>query len=176
MTDPDGSRIDVGAFPFDHHACLGPGVYCEAKLDSAGCVPSIASTGTPSRGGDDDFHVVARDVPADRLGVLVWSTTGAASTPFLGGTLCLSTPLKRSPVLLSSGAGHGCDGSFDFHFDHHAMKKNHLETGDRVYFQFWYRDPQNPDGSGAGLTAGLEATLCDPHAGDDDDDGHDDDD
>jgi hypothetical protein len=102
--------------------------------------------------------------------LLVFSEEGAASTPFLGGTLCVEAPFHRSTVLLSSGAGHGCDGSFDYHFDHHLMKKHHLETGDRVYLQFWYRDPENPDGSGAGLTAGLEATLCDPHGHDDDDD------
>jgi hypothetical protein len=40
------------------------------------------------------------------------------------------------------------------------MHANGLVAGDRLYFQFWYRDPQQADGTGAGLSDGLEATIC----------------
>ncbi len=158
--DTDGSRLDVGAFAFDPAYCGTPGTYCEAKENSEGCLPSIGWSGTPTIAGSDKFHILASNVLHHEIGVLVWSTIGAASKPFLGGKLCLAPPHHRSPVLT---AGHGdgtCDGEFNFHFRQALMAANGLGAGNRLYFQFWYRDPGHPDGTCTGLTDGLEATIC----------------
>ncbi len=160
-TDGDGSRIDVGAFPFDPTYCGGPSTYCEAKVNSLGCVPSIGWSGEPTLTGPDDFHVLATNIVPSKLGILLWSTSGPAGTPFFGGMLCVAPPQHRSSRLFSGGQGGGaCDGAFDFHFTHSYMQAQGLVIGSRIYIQLWYRDPMHLDGTGTGLTDGLTATIC----------------
>ncbi len=160
QTDENGSRLDVGALPFDPTFCGTPERYCEAKENSAGCVPAIGWRGTPAIAGSDEFHILAMNVLRQEFGILIWTTAGPAATPFLGGTLCVAPPLHRSDLLQSSGGAGTCDGVIDFHFSQALMEANGLDPGDRLYFQFWYRDPQHADGTGTGLTDGLEATIC----------------
>ncbi len=160
-TDDDGSRLEVGAFPFDPIYCGGPSTYCEAKVNSLGCVPSIAWSGEPTLTGPDDFHVLATNIVPSKFGILLWGASGPANTPFFGGTLCVAPPQHRSPRLFSGGQGGGaCDGSFDFHLTHSYMQAQGLVIGSRIYIQLWYRDPMHLDGTGTGLTDGLTATIC----------------
>jgi hypothetical protein len=158
-TDDDGSRLDVGAFAFDPDFCGFPGAYCRSKENSAGCLPAIASSGLPALSGPHDFHVLASNVLSHQLGLLLFSTTGAADEPFLGGTLCMALPIARFSADRSTGGG-GCNGTFDFRITKGYLHSHHFEAGTRLYFQIWYRDPQHLDGTGTGLTDGLEATIC----------------
>jgi hypothetical protein len=48
LFDPDGTRLDVGAFPHDPLYTDEPIAYCTAKLNSKGCLPSIRSNGRAS--------------------------------------------------------------------------------------------------------------------------------
>ncbi len=160
-TDDDGSRVDVGAYPFNPTYCGGPSTYCEAKVNSLGCVSSIGWSGTPTLTGADDFHVLATNIIPSKVGILLWSTSGSADTPFFGGTLCVAPPHHRAPRLFSGGQDDGaCDGAFDFHFSHSYMQGQGLTIGSRLFLQFWYRDPMHSDGTGTGLTDGLAATIC----------------
>jgi hypothetical protein len=159
--DPDGSRLDMGAFPFDPDYCGTPGSYCSAKSNSAGCLPAMRWSGTPTLTGPDDFHVRATDVLPSKVGILIWSTEGAAEIPFFGGLRCIAAPLKRSRPLRSTPDGNGdCIGVFDYPFTQGFMTSQGLQAGSRLYLQIWHRDPAQPDGTGVGLTDGLEATIC----------------
>jgi hypothetical protein len=159
--DVDGTRIDMGAFPFEATYCGPPGNYCVAKESSTGCLPSLGWTGTPTLAGADDFHLVATDVSPNRPGILIWCAAGADEVPFFGGTRCIAAPIVRSPVLRATAGGIGdCPGLFDYHFTQAEMTNRGLQAGTPVYFQLWHRDPGHPDGTGVGLTDGLEATLC----------------
>ena len=105
--DADGARdfalrlfgsLQVWASP-------GPPVstYCSGKLTSAGCVPTMTTTGTPGAQADDDFRVYAESSLTNKPGLFFWSTTGPTAIPFLGGTLCVLPPLRRGPIVLSTG-------------------------------------------------------------------------
>ena len=159
--DADGTRIDMGAFPFEASYCGPPGPYCVAKENSAGCLPSMGWTGLPTLTGADDFHVRATEVTPNKIGILFWGTAGAEETPFFGGVRCVAGPIVRSPVLLSTPDGmEDCAGVFIYLFTQEEMQNRGLQAGTRLYFQLLYRDPGHADGTGVGLTDGLEATIC----------------
>jgi hypothetical protein len=137
-----------------------PVTYCAGKVNSDGCTPSIGSTGTSSLGGADDFHVTASNVVGARTGLMFFG--GApASIPFFGGQLCVAGPHERTVVQNSGGStGTPCSGSYDYHFTQAQMMSSGFLTGSKVYAQYWYRDPAHVDGTGVGLTNGLEVTIC----------------
>ena len=159
--DADGTRIDMGAYPFDAAYCGSPGNYCAAKINSLACAPSMGWSGQPTVAGADDFHVLASDVLPNQIGILMSSVAGVDEAPFFGGLRCVAAPLVRSLVLRSTATGDGeCPGRFDYPLTQAEMSNRGLVAGTRLYLQFWYRDPFHADGTGIGLTDGLEVTLC----------------
>ncbi|MFT4541119.1 MAG: hypothetical protein ACI841_000056 [Planctomycetota bacterium] len=144
---------------YESSAPCAPVNYCTAKLNSAGCTPSISYTGTPSATGSDDFHVTGTDIVSGQYGFLIWSL-GPNSLPYFGGTLCISAPISRTPIQYAGGnAGSGdCSGSFSGPFSQGTMAANSLIAGSQLYFQYWYRDPGLFDF--IGLTDGLDVVIC----------------
>jgi hypothetical protein len=139
---------------------MPPSIYCTAKLNSQGCAPSISCTGTPTLSGADDFTVHASSVLTQKIGLFLWGTAPNL-TWFMGGTLCVGSPLKRSSVLSTGGStsGSDCSGSMSYTFTHAYMQGNGLAPGTLLYVQGWHRDPDlafNP----VGLTNGLLATIA----------------
>ena len=169
--DLDGDRFAVGdpsanqmgaflagtAHVFERVAST-PIAYCTAKTTTEGCVPAVGWNGGASLTGSDDFAVLARDVPPGKTGLFFWGTNGRVAVPFLGGTLCVAPSLTRGPVLLSSGAAP-CDGGFVLPFTQALMQSQGFSACQTVNGQWWLRDPQNPDGTGAALTDGVEFTI-----------------
>jgi len=139
---------------------LPPTTYCTAKTTGAGCTPSIRSSGTPSLSGPDDFEVRARDVPQGVFGLFFWSTAERAAIPFLGGTLCVGPPLVRTRPQTSTGLpGAPCSGRFSLPFDQASMAQQGFGPGERFNGQYWLRDPESTDGTGAALTDALEVFV-----------------
>jgi uncharacterized lipoprotein YddW (UPF0748 family) len=130
--------------------------YCTAKTNSLGCVPQIAASGTPTASGVDDFHVRALDVLNNKNGIFFWGLA-PKSAPFMGGTMCVLSPVRRTPAHGSGGSpsGDDCSGVYDFHFTHAYLTAHGLAPGTAVYGQFWSRDPSHPDGSTVGLSGGV---------------------
>ena len=162
QTDPDGSRIDMGAYPFDPSYCPVPIRYCAAKLSSAGCTPVIGHQGTPSLTGADDFVVEVAQVQSQQPALLFWGPA-AAERPFGGGWLCIAPLLVRTPVQNSGGnpaPPSDCSGTASFHFTQSYFAAAGLVVGDQVHVQLWYRDPAHPDGTGVGLSDALRFWIC----------------
>lgn len=157
--DPDGSRADQGAFPFDASYCPSPVRYCTATTTSAGCVPAIASSGQLDLSLPDDFHVTASDVPNEKPGLLVVAADWSVA-PFGGGLLCLQPPLARTAIQLSGGSATGsdCTGAYDHLLDPAFLTGLGLAPGDAVYLQYWFREPALA--GGFGLSDALAAGLC----------------
>jgi hypothetical protein len=160
--DPDGTRCDMGALCFDAQYCGLPSTYCDAKVNSMDCVPSIAFIGTPSLTGPDDFHITAHRVLNQRNGMLIWSYL-AADLPFRGGTLCISSPLVRTEVQSSGGSAlpaNDCSGTFDHLYSQAEMGQRFMWVGRTFFAQYYYRDEGFAAPDNVGLTDGLRVTVC----------------
>ena len=145
--DPDGSRADMGAFPWDPNYLPMPSNYCVGKPSlTLNCLSSIGTTGTPTLSGPDDFHVTASGVLGNRPGLFFWGFQ-PASLPFLGGTLCVGPPLRRTPSQFSGGGNGTCNGTFDYLFSQAAMIAGGILPFVQIYGQYWNRDPADPFGS-----------------------------
>lgn len=132
------------------------GSYCSPRATASGCAPDIAWSGTPSASAGSGFVVSLAQAPASRACSLVYTLGGPASTPFLGGTLCLATPLTRSAVQVTAGGGPaGCSATaaLDFNARIASGLDARLAAGAVVHAQWHLRDPFNPAGSFAASDA-----------------------
>jgi hypothetical protein len=142
--DPDGSRIEIGALPFDGSYAPAPVVYCTAKANSLGCLPRISSIGRAS-GSGAPFTILCADQLNQRSGLLFYGHAPLAK-PYQGGYLCVRSPFRRSGLLQSGGSATGSDCSGVFSFDFGSWIASgadpSLVPGSMVYTQFWSRDAQ----------------------------------
>jgi serine protease AprX len=147
--------FDVGPF---YIVDPTPIVYCTGKTNSQGCVPSVGSTGTPSKSGGN-FTVICTSVINQKNGLCFWGHSSLA-TPFQGGTLCVGAPTVRTPNISSGGSasGNDCSGTYSFAFDTAYMNANSIDPGDTIFAQFWMRDPAVA--STTGLSNAIRFTVC----------------
>jgi hypothetical protein len=158
VADPDFDRVFWGAHEYRNGGwstwigvfgpCEAPSSYCTAKPTSQGLTPSIGSTGEPSLGVNAFALDLAGGIPSTNA-IYFWGS-GPAATPFYNGTLCIAPPVTRSAPQ-SIGAG----GTLSV-----PVAVQLADVGRTRYFQFWFRDPAQPDGTGVGLSDGLRVTFC----------------
>lgn len=135
-------------------------VYCTAKQNSLGCVPSIAMLSGLSASTGSAGTVVASNVVGGMFGIFFHSTAGANAMPFHGGFLCVAAPLLRHGLLNSGGTAGTCTGSFSEQFNVYIASGADpaLVAGAQVWIQNWSRDPAAPFADG--LTDAVTATIC----------------
>jgi hypothetical protein len=150
-------------------SCPAQTVYCTAKVNSLGCTPSIGAAGTPSATAGSGFTVSATNVLNNKSGLLFYSTTGQAATPFTGGTLCVKSPIKRTAGLSSGGnpPPNDCSGIFAIDMNAFAVSPGPptplpalTVPGTVVNCQFWGRDPGFAAPNNTTLSNGLQYTVC----------------
>jgi hypothetical protein len=96
-----------------------PIAYCEPKASSNGCVPQIAWEGMPSASATSGFVIRASPALNQKPGLIIYSLFGPASQTLGGGTLCVSSPLRRSAATNSGGTALpavDCSGVFTLDF------------------------------------------------------------
>ena len=154
LFDPDGSRLDVGVFPYEPlYAPLA--TYCTGKLNSDGCVPVIGASGQASATSASPFLVTGQLLLAGKTSLLLYGFF-ENSLPFQGATLCIGGSLHRAGLQISAGSGF-CGGttSFDFNPRIQSGVDPALVPGKLVFAQWYQRDPLDPAGFASGLTNGL---------------------
>ncbi len=158
--DPDGTRADIGALPFDASYAPQPAAYCAGKISGQGCVPSMSAIGTCSATSGQPFLVTATQVSSNKFGRLFYGFA-PASTPFIGGLKCVGAPTTRTP-LSNSGGAVPCTGVliYDFNARIASGVDPALVPGRFVYAQYWYRDPTDPAGFGVGLSNALSFAIA----------------
>ena len=151
--DPDGSRADIGALPYDAAYVHAPVAYCTPKPASGGCLPAISTSGESSATSPDEFLVEATGIVENTAGILIYSQAPAA-VPFQGGLRCIAAPIRRTSLQLSGSGGSTCTGTFALDFNRHVQFAGNpaLVPGALVFAQYWYRDAGDPAGFGTGLT------------------------
>ena len=156
--DPDGSRADMGAFPYFHGTAV---FYCTAKQTSGGCLPAVGSSGNLSYSGPVDFHITASQVPNLKPGMLVWGSQQGA-IPLGGGILCMAPPIARTPIQFSNGsaAGNDCSGVFDYLMTPSYLQGFLLQPGQAIFAQYWFRDPGFAPPNNTGLSNALAVGIA----------------
>ncbi len=120
--------------------------YGTPKTNSLGLQSTLSTSGRASLLAND-LKLQASNLPPGSSCVLL-SGTRAANLPFLGGSLLLGGPLRRSALTSSDFTG-----SVEFSIPVQAAM---VET--RRFFQLWYQDPADP--FGAGLSDALQIYFC----------------
>ena len=171
--DPSGTRfaatapgsdtygVNFGEAHFFRGNCLTPTTYCTSQTSSNGCTPQIAAAGTASVSSSSGFVISASQVRSQQNGMLFYGTNGRATTAWLGGTLCVQPPLRRTPVINSGGnfGAPDCSGvlSRDFNTWTSTAGDPSLFVGQLVRAQFYSRDPGA--GSNLNLSDAVEFYL-----------------
>lgn len=151
--------------------CCGvSAIYCTAKTNSLGCVPSISAVGQPSATLASGFTLHGTSVRNNKTGLLLHGVTGRNSSPFQGGILCVAGPIKRTPGTTSGGnppPANDCSGQYvvDMNaFAAGALGGNPLPAlavpGTLVTAQWWGRDPGFPPPDNTTLTNAVEYLVC----------------
>jgi hypothetical protein len=126
---------------------IAPATYCTGKVNSLGCTPSVASTGTPSVQSSAAFAVTASNVINQKSGLLFYGYK-SATVAFQGGFKCIASPTRRTTVQNSGGAptGSSCSGAYSFDFNAWIASGTDptLGVGAEVFAQYWSRDPGTP--------------------------------
>lgn len=143
--------------------------YCAAKLNSLGCLPTIAGAGFPDSASASGFVVSGSLVRNQKPGLLLYSAAGRAMLPFQGGFLCVNSPIRRTIQLDSGGSplpAVDCSGVYSIDMNRFAQgalggaPAAYLQVpGTVVDCQFWGRDPAFPPPNSSTLTDGLEYTI-----------------
>jgi hypothetical protein len=136
--------------------------YCTAKINSQLCFPRILpGGGTPSASNGLPFQITGFELISNKTAVLFYGFAPAAA-PFQFGTLCVQTPVKRTPQVNTGGSltGNDCTGApiVDFNSIIQGGGDPLLVPGATVYTQWYYRDPAVQ--GGVGLTDGLNFQIC----------------
>ncbi len=161
--DPDGLFVETGPVGVNNNSvtAIVPETiasYCTGKLNSAGCVSELSYSGSPSVSLASPFVVTALDVLPGRNGLLFYGAQ-RASTPFLGGLLCVAQPVRRTQLQTSSGVAGQVDCSGAFALDFNARIQSGVDPllveGAFVAAQQWYRDAADPAGFGTSLSNAL---------------------
>ena len=147
----------------DEVECGTVGTYCVPKTNSLGCNPIIWSKGTPCMTCSAPFTIDAVNIISKKNGLLFYGY-GPANLPWLGGTLCVQPPLRRTSILNSQGVfpPNNCSGAYTFDMNAwiQSLTDPFLTVGSTAFAQFWYRDPAHPDGTGIGITDAATFTVC----------------
>jgi hypothetical protein len=157
---PKAGGGDVWLARYESACASGP-VYCTAKTNSAGCLPAISASGSPSASAGNGFSLSTTNVLHNKFGLYFYSKTGPSTIPFQGGTLCTQLPLVRT-TLQNSGGLPACGGIYSIDFNAYVAsgKDPALVAGQQVWIQAWSRDPGFAPPNNTSLSDAVTFTLC----------------
>lgn len=163
---PNSGRIYLHRIDEGTGGTLRLATYCTGKANSAGCVPFITAQGVSSPTDTAaSFVVNAEDAIPGEPGFLFYGSAGKLNLSFHGGTLCVKTPLTRlfPPKAAQPGGPGACGGRLDRGLNKRIQSgvDPRLTVGQRVYAQWYLRDPNDPLGFGDSLTDALTFVICD---------------
>jgi len=143
----DAGGTDSGVVKCYRLFPVAPATYCTGKVNSLGCTPAIAFSGTPSANPTAPFLINATNFLNQKNGLLFYSHA-PTSVSFQGGFKCVANPTVRTPPQNSGGSSSGssCTGTYSFDFNAWIATgfDPSLAAGSEIYAQYWSRDPASP--------------------------------
>ena len=125
--------------------------YCSATANSSGQPASIAASGTTSIAAND-LELSVSQAAAQALG-LFYHGPNQVQMPFGDGLRCVGGLTNRLAILQTDSSGFA-----SFHLDLQAAAN--ISANTTRHFQFWFRDPQGPGGTGYNLSDALSIGFC----------------
>lgn len=157
--DPDGSRADMGARPFDPALC-GPSLrYCAGAPNSVGAGATLEVLGSGSVSANA-FGLRSAAAPPKEWGTFFYGPE-ATNVPMGDGTLCVAdggVGVFRFPAV-QVGANGVATLAVDLTVPPDPAGK--VLPGSSWRFQFWYRDANGPLGNGSNFSDAPEVIFCD---------------
>jgi hypothetical protein len=158
VADPDFDRVFWATHEFRQAAwatwigafgpCTAPVPYCTAKVTSLGGTPAIGWTGQPSIGFANLDLTLSNAVPNSTA--IYFFGDSPAALPFFNAIRCVGDPITRSGPTITDVSGAAAL-AVDIGVD---------DLGHTRYLQWWFRDTAQLDGTGVGLSNGLEVVFC----------------
>jgi hypothetical protein len=142
-------------------SCNSGETYCTASTTSIpNCQAAISASGSPTLADPTAHTISSGPVPGANLGLLLFGSSGSASTPYgaLGGMLCVAVPTFRTTPKLSGGDQGECNGAYAFTLQDLINASPIVTSGATIHAEIWARDPANQDGFL--LSDGLRFTVC----------------
>lgn len=137
-----------------YRPCLVPESFCSTAPNSVGSGALMSWSGTVSI-STNDLVLAASGAPALKSGLFFFGSM-ATQVPFHDGFRCVTTPLRRLPMLLTDSLG---SASYALDFTNPNIASSAIGAGQTWKFQLWYRDPSFGT-SGLNLSNGLSVTFC----------------
>ncbi len=130
--------------------------FCVTSPHSAGPGAVMASAGSTSV-SSNNLYIGALNCPTFKPGIFFYGST-AIQVPFGDGFRCAGGFVYRlNPLVMTNSSGiaqHALD------ITNPPFAGAQITAGSRWNFQFWFRDPMGPGGTGFNLTDGLGALFC----------------
>lgn len=151
MAQPIPDSVDVRRFD-------ETSTYCVGAPNSAGPGASIGYSGTTSVSIDDFTLTVAGAVP-NKAGFFIYGNA-QVQVPLGDGFRCVGGSIFRLRPATNANAS-GMNSRFvDFTIPPAGSGPGQITPGATWNFQYWYRDPLGPGGSGVNLSNALAATFA----------------
>ena len=130
----------------------GSSNYCLAATHSGGGMASMGDSGSPSVSGNN-YAISVADAPANRSGLFYFGPN-QVQVAFGDGFRCvggMATRLVPPQMTDALGAAQRALDLTGF---------PQITPGSNWNFQFWFRDPGGPGGTGFNTSDGLNVTFC----------------
>jgi endonuclease/exonuclease/phosphatase family metal-dependent hydrolase len=143
-------------------ACGGdPTNYCVGAPNSIGGGATIGSVG-PTGISQNDFTLTVVSARPGQFGLFFYGPE-ETQVPFGDGFRCVAPGaqgiFRLYPPITADPFGDG-ERQLDFTQPPADSGPGQITPGSTWYFQYWYRDPGGPGGTGFNFSDGLAATFC----------------
>jgi len=133
--------------------CSSATSYCVTSPNSVGAGSTMSHQGQPNT-LVGDFTLIASDLPSFQSGVFFYGPD-EAQVAFGDGFRCIGGGIYRLPIVSTSF------GAASYPLDFAALPPGApILPASTWNFQFWYRDPGGPGGTGFNLSDAISATFC----------------
>ena len=149
-----GTILSTGFFHADT-TCPFASYYCSSAPNSMGTEARMNVVGLPSV-SQNDLSLQALFLPSQAPGLFYYGPT-QTQVPVGDGFLCVGGTAFRLPVVMSNNTGQAF---FSIDLSLPPSPAGQILPGSTWNFQFWYRDPGGPGGSGFNFTDAATLRFC----------------